>query len=192
MIKSEKDLVALANSGKETLKKFVNSLIDFPKPIVALVNGPSIGIMTTTLALFDTVICSDTATFHTPFLTTSQTPEGCSTVTFPRIMGPAKANAMLLFNEKLTADQAYQCGFVSKVVKKSELNSFVETWLHGEKGLITTGATNMWMAAKKLIRNEEEKAFLRKINEIECNELSKIWLTPDFAKAMAKFFQRKK
>lgn len=177
--------------GKEVLENFVNSLIDFPKPLVACVNGPSIGIMTTTLALFDTVICSDTATFHTPFLTTSQTPEGCSTVTFARIMGNSKANSMLLFNEKLTAEQAYQCGFVSKIVPKNELNNYIQSWLYGEKGLITTGSTNMWLKAKQLIRTDEEKAMLRRVNKIECEELAKIWLTPDFAKAMAKFFQRK-
>ena len=35
------------------------AFIDFPKPLIALVNGPAVGISVTTLALCDTVYCTD-------------------------------------------------------------------------------------------------------------------------------------
>ena len=38
---------------------FVDSFIKFPKPLVAIVNGPAFGIMVTTLALADLVFSSD-------------------------------------------------------------------------------------------------------------------------------------
>ncbi|XP_074599353.1 enoyl-CoA delta isomerase 2-like [Brevipalpus obovatus] len=191
-VNSREDLEKLVHSGRKILQDFIDAIIDFPKPIIALVNGPAIGIMVTTLALFDTVICTDTATFSTPFLATAQNPEGCSSVTFPRIMGTSKANAMLLFNEKINANQAYECGLVSRVIPKNEIDSFLNSWLYSENGLIATGSTLMWKESKKLMRTESEKALLHATNNKECEVLAKMWLTPDFAKAMAKFMSRKK
>lgn len=40
-------------------RDFVNQFILFPKVLVAVVNGPAIGIAVTTLALCDIVYCTD-------------------------------------------------------------------------------------------------------------------------------------
>ncbi|XP_064363159.1 enoyl-CoA delta isomerase 2 isoform X2 [Dromaius novaehollandiae] len=105
----------MAKNGAVLLKEFVAHFIDFPKPLIAVVNGPAIGISVTLLGLCDIVYASDTATFHTPFSQLGQSPEGCSSYLFPKIMGLAKANEMLLFNKKLTAAEACAQGLVTEV-----------------------------------------------------------------------------
>ena len=65
----------LAADAAVLLEGFVNKFIDFPKVLVAAVNGPAVGIPVTTLGLVDLVISSHTATFETPFTKLGQSPE---------------------------------------------------------------------------------------------------------------------
>lgn len=43
------------------------SFIDHPKPLVALVQGPAVGIAVTTLGLCDVVYCSDKVRLASPY-----------------------------------------------------------------------------------------------------------------------------
>ena len=74
----------IAKEGGDMFSSFVKAFIDFPKLLVAVVNGPAVGIMVTILAVCDVVYAVDDATFSTPFAKLGQSPEGCSTLTFPR------------------------------------------------------------------------------------------------------------
>ena len=42
-----------------TLSKFVSAFIDFPKPLIGLINGPAVGVSVTVLGLFDAVYATD-------------------------------------------------------------------------------------------------------------------------------------
>jgi peroxisomal 3,2-trans-enoyl-CoA isomerase len=110
-----------------SFREFINSFIDFSKPLVALINGPAVGISVTTLGLFDLVLASDKATFISPFTKIAQSPEACSTHTFPLIMGPIKAAEFLMFNRKLTAQEAYDRNLVTQIIPHNELAS--RAWL---------------------------------------------------------------
>ncbi|KAJ2778012.1 Elongation of fatty acids protein 2 [Coemansia javaensis] len=96
-------------------------LITSPVPIIAAVNGPAIGYGCTTLALCDLVLASETAVFRTPFMELGFCAEGCSSLTFPRILGPAVANDMLLFGKAMGAAEMHSRGFVVRVTKLDEL-----------------------------------------------------------------------
>lgn len=41
------------------LYRFVSAFIDFPKPLVGVVNGPAIGVSVTVLGMFDAVYATD-------------------------------------------------------------------------------------------------------------------------------------
>ena len=56
---SASDIEKTREEALNVVYNFVEAFIDFPKPLIALVNGPAIGIAVTTLALCDTVFASD-------------------------------------------------------------------------------------------------------------------------------------
>ena len=49
----------MAINAREILCRFVAAFIDFPKPLIGLVNGPAVGISVTTLGLYDYVLAAD-------------------------------------------------------------------------------------------------------------------------------------
>ena len=97
------------------LDDFVSAFVEFPKPLVALCNGPAIGIAATTVGLCDLVWASDSAYFLCPFTKIAQSAEGCSSETFPKIMGNAVANEMLVANTKLTVEEVFTWILISIV-----------------------------------------------------------------------------
>ncbi|XP_032709262.1 enoyl-CoA delta isomerase 2, mitochondrial-like [Lontra canadensis] len=177
---------AKAKNSAILLRDFVGSFIDFPKPLVAVVNGPAVGISVTVLGLFDLVYATDRATFHTPFSHLGQTPEGCSSYTFPKIMGTAKAAEMLIFGKKLTAGEACAQGLVTEVFPDSTFQKEVWTRLKAYSKL----PQNAMRISKQIIRSQEKEK-LHAINAKESSILQERWLSSECMNAIMNFFSQK-
>lgn len=175
-----------ARQGGELLRRYVRAYIDFPKPLVALVNGPAVGISVTVLGLFDLVYATDRATFHTPFSQLGQSAEGCSSYTFPRIMGPSKAGEMLLFNKKLTATQACEAGLVTEVFPDSSFQT--EAW--SRLRAYATLPPQSLALSKQLIRSVDKER-LYAVNDAEVERLVERWTSDECFSAVMSFFQAK-
>lgn len=77
-------------------RDFLKALVQFPKPIVAGVNGNAMGLGVTMLPLFDMVIANDKAEFYLPYAKLGQVPEGGATYTFPSILGKLQVSWTLI------------------------------------------------------------------------------------------------
>lgn len=97
-------------------EKIFNVFIEFPKPIIAAVNGPGIGSGTTAPALCDIILASQSATFLTPFARLGVGPEGCASVHFERILGPENAKRLLVDCWRPNAQEAKEIGLVAEVL----------------------------------------------------------------------------
>lgn len=102
--------------------RIFNAFLDFPKPLVVAVNGPVLGAACTSATLADAVIASEKATFSTPFARLGVSPEGCSSVHFPYLMGDAAAARMLGDEGWVpTAAEAADAGLVDACVPHGDL-----------------------------------------------------------------------
>ncbi|XP_072929139.1 enoyl-CoA delta isomerase 2 isoform X2 [Hemitrygon akajei] len=176
----------MSTDAAALLKRYVSHYIDFPKPLIGVINGPAVGVAVTILGLFDIVYATDEATFHAPFSLLGQSPEGCSSYTFPKMMGTAKANEILLFNKKLTATQACELGLVTEVFPDSTFQKEVWKRLHAYAKL----PKNSLVFSKQLIRGVEKET-LHSINAQECERLKERWLSEECMKAIMNFFEKK-
>lgn len=174
-----------ARKGGDILEKFVNAYIDFPKPLIGVINGPAVGVAVTLLGLFDAVYATESATFNTPFSALGQSPEGCSSDLFPKILGPLKANEMLLFNAKLTATEACNLGLVTQVYPDAK---FQDVWekINGMAKL-PKGSLRY---SKELIRPLSERQRLKAVNRMECDRLIERWQSAECVDAIMKFFSK--
>ncbi|KAK2534130.1 Eci2 [Columba guinea] len=180
------EMKKMAEDGAVLLKEFVSHFIDFPKPLIAVVNGPAVGICVTLLGLCDIVYASDRATFHCPFSQLGQSPEGCSSYLFPKIMGLAKANEVLLFNKKLTAADACVQGLVTEVFPDRTFQKEVWARLEAYASLPKNSLT----LSKQLIRSIEKEK-LHAVSSKECEVLKERWLSDECINAVVTFFQKK-
>jgi len=178
-------MAEFARKGGDILEKFVNAYIDFPKPLIGVINGPAVGVAVTLLGLFDAVYATESATFNTPFSALGQSPEGCSSDLFPKILGPLKANEMLLFNAKLTATEACNLGLVTQVYPDAK---FQDVWekINGMAKL-PKGSLRY---SKELIRPLSERQRLKAVNRMECDRLIERWQSSECVDAIMKFFSK--
>ena len=112
---------AVQRNIQESNERCFNVFIEFPKPIIAAVNGPGIGSGTTAPALCDVILASERASFSTPFSALGVGPEGCASVHFQRILGGETARRLLEEGWKPSAQEARDVGLVSEVVAHDDL-----------------------------------------------------------------------
>jgi enoyl-CoA hydratase/carnithine racemase len=96
--------------------RFLSAAVGFPKPLVAAVAGPAVGIGTTILLHCDLAYAAPDAVFKMPFVDLGLVPEAASSLLLPRLAGPMRAAELLLFGEAFSAERAYEIGLVNAVV----------------------------------------------------------------------------
>ncbi|XP_075682789.1 chromodomain Y-like protein [Rhinoderma darwinii] len=170
----------------DAIRAFVNTFIQFKKPIIVAVNGPAIGLGASILPLCDVIWANEKAWFQTPYTTFGQSPDGCSSLLFPKIMGIASANEMLLSGRKLTAQEACAKGLVSQVFWPG---TFTQEVMVRIKELVTCNPVVL-EESKALVRNVM-RGDLEQTNERECELLKKIWGSAQGMDSMLKYLQRK-
>ncbi len=118
-----------------------------PKPVIAAINGPAMGVGMSIAMACDLRIMSDKASLSQSYTSVGLSPDGAWTTTVPRIVGVAKALEMVMLDQPIKADEALRLGLVSMVVPAAELEA--ETMQLARK--LAAGPTKAYAAAKLLI-----------------------------------------
>lgn len=170
---------------------FLRALLTAGKPLVAAVRGNAVGIGTTMLLHCDIVVAAPDARLQVPFVNLGLVPEAASSLLLPRIVGHARASAMILLGEAVDAAAALATGLVNEVVAADELDVRARSLA---AALAAKAPTSMRLA-KKLLRGdlapllarmaEEGRLLEAQIDTPECREAITAVLekrAPDFSR----------
>lgn len=108
---------ALAQRGQVVFRRFETS----PKPIIAAVNGFSLGGGCELAMACHLRIASEAAKFGQPEVKLGLIPGYGGTQRLPRLVGKGRALQLLLTGEIIDANEAFRLGLVNKVVPADEL-----------------------------------------------------------------------
>ncbi len=104
-------------------KSIFTAAEDFPKPIIAMINGYCLGGGCELALACDIRIASDRARFGQPEINLGIIPGGGGTQRLTRLIGEGKAMQMILTGEMIDAQEAYRLGLVNEVYPADQLEA---------------------------------------------------------------------
>jgi 2-(1,2-epoxy-1,2-dihydrophenyl)acetyl-CoA isomerase len=115
------DLPSEVRRGADVLHQAIVDFRRIPYPVIAAVNGATAGAGFSLALMCDTRIASEDAVFVVAYGRIGASPDGGLTYFLPRVIGPARALELMLFDPILSAEQARAEGIVREVVPAGEL-----------------------------------------------------------------------
>ncbi len=97
-----------------------------PKPVLAAVNGPAVGIGLSLALAADLVVAKESAYFLLAFVNIGLVPDGGSSLLVPERIGLARAAEMAMLGERVGARQALEWGLINRVVADDEFERAVD------------------------------------------------------------------
>jgi 2-(1,2-epoxy-1,2-dihydrophenyl)acetyl-CoA isomerase len=103
------------------LNRLVMRLVEFPRPVIAMVDGFAVGAGCNLALCCDLVIASDRAKFGEVFAKIGLVPDGGGSWLLPRVVGLARAKELIFTADIIDAVEAARIGLVNRVVPAAEL-----------------------------------------------------------------------
>ena len=167
--------------------RFLRAIAAFPKPIVAAVCGPAVGIGTTLLLHCDLVYAGDNAAFSLPFVNLGLCPEAASSLLLPQMLGYHRAAEALLLGEPFMAEAALEVGLVNRVVPPSECNALAQA----QAKKLAAKPLAALVETKRLMKAGQAAQVATRMQE-EGASFARLMAGPAAREAFAAFMQKRK
>src|SRR5690606_17089156 len=170
--------------AKEGQEKVFNKLENFPKPIIAAVNGFALGGGLELAMAAHFRIASENARLGLPEVTLGLIPGYGGTQRLPKLVGKGRAAQMIFTAEMIPAQRAFEIGLVNEVVPQSEL-------LDRAKSIASKIALNSSTAIAKAIQavnaSDTPEGF-----GLEIKNFGELFDSADFKEGTTAFIEKRK
>jgi 2-(1,2-epoxy-1,2-dihydrophenyl)acetyl-CoA isomerase len=133
----------------ERYHPIITGIREMPKPVVAAVNGPAVGIGLSLALAADLVVARESAYFLLAFVNIGLVPDGGSSLFVPTRVGMARAAEMALLGERIGARQALEWGLINRVTPDDELEAVTDGLLRR----LADGPTAAYAGTKRQLNN---------------------------------------
>ena len=167
--------------------RFMRGISSFPKPLVAAVCGPAVGIGTTMLFHCDLVYAGDNAAFSMPFVNLGLCPELASSLLVPQMLGYHRAAEALLLGEPFMAEAALEVGLVNRIVPPLEANSVAQA----QARKLAAKPITALIETKRLMKKGQASLVAQQISE-EGASFGRMLREPAAREAFGAFMEKRK
>jgi 2-(1,2-epoxy-1,2-dihydrophenyl)acetyl-CoA isomerase len=133
----------------ERYHPIMHAIREVPKPVLAAVNGPAVGIGCSLALCCDLIVAGESAYFLLAFVNIGLVPDGGSSLFVPTRVGMARASELAMLGERLGAAQALQWGLINRVVADERLHE--ETAALAAR--LAAGPTRSYAGTKRQLNN---------------------------------------
>jgi 2-(1,2-epoxy-1,2-dihydrophenyl)acetyl-CoA isomerase len=183
---NEDGLPDLSVRLKELYHPTIIGIREMPKPVIAAVNGPAVGIGCSLALDCDLVLAAESSYFLLAFVNIGLVPDGGSTAILPARIGLARATEMGMLGERVPAEQALEWGMVNRVVPDDNLIADAEVMLEH----LAKGPTTAYANFKKLL-NRRLFADIEGQLEAEADAQAEQGRTADFIEGVMAFVEKR-
>lgn len=172
---------------RDGIQRLTLGLYQLEVPVIAAVNGPAMGAGLDLCTLCDIRIAAESARFCEAFINVGIIPGDGGAWLLPRVVGMARAAEMALTGQVLNAQQALDCGLVSRVVPDRELLTVAMTMAQDIAGK----GGEVLRLTKRLLREGQNMPLASHL-EMAAAFQALAHRTPEHAAAVETFKTRKK
>lgn len=165
----------------------VTRLRELPKPVVCAVNGVAAGAGANIAFACDIVLAATSASFIQSFTKIGLVPDSGGTWTLPRLVGHARATALMLLGDKVPATQARDWGMIWDACDPAEL---------GDKALalatsLATQPTRAFALTKQLLNASSTNTLAEQL-ALEEELQGEAGQSADFREGVLAFLEKRK
>jgi 2-(1,2-epoxy-1,2-dihydrophenyl)acetyl-CoA isomerase len=133
----------------ERYHPIMKAIREMPKPVLASVNGPAVGIGCSLALCCDLIVAAQSAYFLLAFVNIGLVPDGGSSLFVPTRVGMARAMELSMLGERLAAERALEWGLINRVVPDEQRAD--ETAALAAR--LASGPTLSYAGAKRQLNN---------------------------------------
>ncbi|MEA2195186.1 MAG: hypothetical protein QOG42_1620 [Solirubrobacteraceae bacterium] len=165
----------------------LTTLRRMPKPVIAALNGPAVGIGCSLALACDLIVCAQSAYMLLAFVNIGLVPDGGALALVSTRAGAGRAAAMALLGERIAAPELLRTGLVDEVVPDDELAERAGARLDA----FAAGPTRSYAGSKRQI-NAWLYAGLDEQLELEARVQQEMAATADFREGVTAFLEKRR